>query len=530
MRRLFLLFLFAWAGLHCTPSYRKIIPPDEIDVTNQSDVYWLYIAMEDKMAVKPEDAIGRSKKGDLVSVVTLRKNIPSAKVQQNFAIIKVTGITQKEISQFTSTWEDTLVTARGDSIVTRADRRWEIDVDFLSITKGLDTSRVAFSSIKAHINRKTSATLLGYERKCVIERYVNVPIRKLLDWTLPIRAFATEQITTCNLPGETFPDIVTWESTEDGVMTTGNPVVLECYDDDGILAGAVLVNVSGWTNNDATTQIIVRPAIGEGHTGTDSTGFQRENTGGNIRHFFLRESFTIIEGLDLNGLASTSDAIQLELGTNIIIRNMIIRNQAGRGIFVDNSAGANFELYNNDIYDVVTGIQVNEEQAGVVANNTIHTSTSFGIRANYSTGGDSTLFSNNAVFVSTTADFFGTALYKVGSTNNASDDATADDDALLNGVVNLTDTDQFTAPAQPNRDFSVLDNGADIYNAGADLSGTLVDDIIGTSRPQASTYDIGAFEFPVAAAGGSNKIMQIIKNDEKNKDIFDSLANLVYLD
>jgi hypothetical protein len=63
-----------------------------------------------------------------------------------------------------------------------------------------------------------------------------------------------------------------------------------------------------------------------------------------------------------------------------------------------------------------------------------------------------------------------------------------------------TDTDQFTDP--DNHDYSVLDTGSVLYNNGTDLSGSGInDDIIGTSRPQSTSYDIGAHEFPVAVGG-----------------------------
>jgi len=50
---------------------------------------------------------------------------------------------------------------------------------------------------------------------------------------------------------------------------------------------------------------------------------------------------------------------------------------------------------------------------------------------------------------------------------------------------------------QPNGDFSLKDDGSELYNTGTN-TGAPSDDIIGTSRPQATTCDIGAFEFEVS--------------------------------
>lgn len=58
-----------------------------------------------------------------------------------------------------------------------------------------------------------------------------------------------------------------------------------------------------------------------------------------------------------------------------------------------------------------------------------------------------------------------------------------------------------------NDDFSVKDASSLLYNNGTNI-GAPDDDIIGTSRPQATTVDIGAFEF-IAAAGVT---MPIIMN------------------
>lgn len=53
-----------------------------------------------------------------------------------------------------------------------------------------------------------------------------------------------------------------------------------------------------------------------------------------------------------------------------------------------------------------------------------------------------------------------------------------------------------------NGDFSIKNTSSVLYNAGTN-TGAPSNDIMGTSRPQATTVDIGAFEFIVAAGGGA---------------------------
>jgi hypothetical protein len=81
--------------------------------------------------------------------------------------------------------------------------------------------------------------------------------------------------------------------------------------------------------------------------------------------------------------------------------------------------------------------------------------------------------------------------------NCASDDADGTNAIDLNENALGEWTAAFTDYA--NGDFSVKDTSSLLYNTGASLAGTVDVDIIGTSRPQATSYDIGAFEYITAA-------------------------------
>lgn len=57
-----------------------------------------------------------------------------------------------------------------------------------------------------------------------------------------------------------------------------------------------------------------------------------------------------------------------------------------------------------------------------------------------------------------------------------------------------------------NNDFSIKDTDSVLYNSGTNLSASgVTTDIIGTARPQATIYDIGAYEFVVAGAPAVKK-------------------------
>jgi len=74
----------------------------------------------------------------------------------------------------------------------------------------------------------------------------------------------------------------------------------------------------------------------------------------------------------------------------------------------------------------------------------------------------------------------------------ATADASADDWGGSGNLVDQTATNLFTDP--DNNDFT-LKAGSALIDAGADLSGSFTDDILGNTRPGGSDFDIGAFEY-----------------------------------
>lgn len=105
----------------------------------------------------------------------------------------------------------------------------------------------------------------------------------------------------------------------------------------------------------------------------------------------------------------------------------------------------------------------------------------------------------NSVVFNTSDDFLGTF---------AAIDSCASDDGDGTNAVTLGSSTEWNAcfTDYANGDYTIKDSSAPIYNTGADLSANgnyaVTTDVIGTARPQATTYDIGISELVVGGGGG----------------------------
>jgi hypothetical protein len=107
---------------------------------------------------------------------------------------------------------------------------------------------------------------------------------------------------------------------------------------------------------------------------------------------------------------------------------------------------------------------------------------------------------NNVVIGATTADYAttansGTGTLTITSSNNASEDSTADWAGGSGHVEDIVPADEFTNPAS---DWS-LKSTSNLVGAGFDLSGTFTNDAYGNTRTV--PFNIGAWEGVASAAG-----------------------------
>lgn len=210
-----------------------------------------------------------------------------------------------------------------------------------------------------------------------------------------------------------------------------------------------------------------------------------------------RQSNVIFDSLQIKATCSSSatDGILIySKMTGIIVRNCIVTGD-GSGSFnfygIENAATAKIQnciVYNFD-YDFKSyGIY----SSGISdVNNCTIWKCYYGAREN---GGTCQI--TNSVIGNCSDDVYSNTITLLN--------CAIDDDADTHtGRVDLNEnasgewTNSFTSYGTGN--FSIKDTSSPLYNTGTDLTGFVSDDIIGTERPQVTSYDIGAFEYIVPA-------------------------------
>jgi len=272
-----------------------------------------------------------------------------------------------------------------------------------------------------------------------------------------------------------------------------------CYYDHDDQTPDTAALVFNGTTTDAERYIHAYTPIG----GTESINNQRSATGiKDLTKYALSCStdyantiyISSVQNIKLTGLQISNsaangnvNAISLySLSTLDIDKCIISEASKWHGV---NIGGGTCNIKNTIIYDsTLQGVNIIFQLGAPTVNiyNSIITkSGAYGVLRSSGT----VVITNCAIFNNTTGDLSGTAT----TTYTASDD-TISGTGNIDWDAGATDwANNFTDYA--NDDYSLVSGGSCIDN-GTDLSASgVTDDIIGTSRPQNSIYDIGAFEF-----------------------------------
>ena len=275
----------------------------------------------------------------------------------------------------------------------------------------------------------------------------------------------------------------------------GNDIVFEVFSSAG--SGEASWNILGYTNYGS---MIIRPhdASGKASTSWDSSKYRIGTTGG-YQFAYITQDNVLIKNLQITWGNIVADNWQ---GFVITSAHFIAdgcycycpthTGYVGNAIFYSNYAGVVvLGQIRNSIFEGMneTGdiaAQLNDYTGGYYLHNNTFINC---VNANAGSTGNTISDCRNNIFQGCTTDLGWTV-----NTSNASNNLT--DNASIGGTANVTSTTlTFTAGyALASTDTAAID-------VGYDLSAVFTNDIVDTTRPVNTYYDIGAFEY--VTAGGN---------------------------
>ena len=255
------------------------------------------------------------------------------------------------------------------------------------------------------------------------------------------------------------------------------------------------VPFTGFTTT-STNKITIQGAAGARHTGIAGSGARVTGAAGVIR---AQVDFFEIDWLEILATDGNS-ALQVARsgGTNSLkVQHSILKSSgSGGSVITANDASTNYILRNNIIYSTGSTRTYDARGAGSleVSNCIIYTQ-----------GGDLPFLCDSSAIVKNTyvggatSECFWSGSSPTGNNNAASDTtATARFSSSINSIAGST---AFTSVTSGSEDFRTKTGFTGLTDLGATLA-AVTDDCVGTSRPQGSAYDIGAFENS-SGGGGS---------------------------
>jgi hypothetical protein len=294
--------------------------------------------------------------------------------------------------------------------------------------------------------------------------------------------------------GGDYTTLAAWVAALPATFTT--PQIANCHN--FALTESAGVVISGFTTS-SSNYLQIQAVGANQHTGTPGTGFSVTSSigsGGTIR-FGANVDYWNFIGLEItagSGSAAFLDVNGHNSSNAQTLSNCLLHTTSSVVFYlIQNKLTANLNI----IY-TVTGDRALDVRSA--------TSIAWNRNTFYSNGADYTLVAGG--------ESVATGCYAGGASNssfltsqgitgsyNGSDDGSASAGSFTNGTTSATGSAQFTSVTPSSENFHLKGTSA-LLDVGTAIGGISVD-IIGTSIPQGSAPDIGAFEYIVASAAQS---------------------------
>lgn len=308
---------------------------------------------------------------------------------------------------------------------------------------------------------------------------------------------------TLGLTGRNYSTLAAYSSYANSLALTA-PEILEVYNDGGAVLDTTAVVLNGWTGGSATNTLTIRAAAGQGwnanaNVQTNAFRFNAANGAALSNNVLSATGYTfggnvILQGMQVRLAANTpaNTSIAMQVGASFALKQCIV-DCTGTGVLTTNGTG--IVLENSLLHMRGAGYAISNSQDALTLTSLTMASNgggSYGVKIPYANTVQA--IAKNVIAFGFATDYQQSV--QSSSTNNATDKSTfGGTNWGANGQVSLTAAD-FVSVTVGSEDWKPSATSK-LINAGATAGPTV--DAAGTARPQGALYDIGAWEYVIAA-------------------------------